>query len=53
MWTGKAIGPGWSSMASVPVVAEVTPAAVDELRLDEGGDVWVAVKATEIGVFPA
>ncbi len=38
---------------TVPVVAEVTPAAVDELRLGEGGDVWVAVKATDIGVFPA
>ncbi len=38
---------------NVRIVAEVTPAAVDELRLDEGGDVWVAVKATEISVFPA
>ena len=37
----------------VPVVAEVTPAAVAELALDEGGDVWVAVKATEVSVFPA
>jgi molybdate transport system ATP-binding protein len=37
----------------VPVVAEVTIASVDELRLDAGGDVWVAVKATEVGVFPA
>ncbi|MEA2842759.1 MAG: molybdate transport system ATP-binding protein, partial [Actinomycetota bacterium] len=37
----------------VRIVAEVTAAAVDELRLDEGGDVWVAVKATEVGVFPA
>ncbi len=37
----------------VPVVAEITAAAVEELRLDEGGDVWVAVKATEVGVYPA
>ncbi len=37
----------------VPIVAEVTPAAVDELRLAEGGDVWVSVKATEVVVYPA
>ncbi len=37
----------------VPIVAEVTSAAVDELRLAEGGDVWVSVKATEVTVYPA
>jgi molybdate transport system ATP-binding protein len=37
----------------VPIVAEVTPAAVDDLHLAEGGDVWVSVKATEVGVYPA
>ena len=37
----------------VPIVAEVTTAAVDELRLAEGGDVWVSVKATEVTVYPA
>jgi molybdate transport system ATP-binding protein len=37
----------------VPLVAEVTPAAVRELRLDAGTEVWVAVKATEISVYPA
>jgi molybdate transport system ATP-binding protein len=36
-----------------PVVAEVTPAAVAELRLDEGGEVFVTVKATEISAYPA
>jgi molybdate transport system ATP-binding protein len=35
------------------VVAEVTPAAVDALELREGREVWVAVKATEIMVYPA
>ena len=35
------------------IVAEVTPAAVSALRLDEGGDVWVSVKATEIATYPA
>ncbi len=37
----------------VPLVAEVTPAAVRQLRLDAGAEVWVAVKATEISVYPA
>ena len=37
----------------VPLVAEVTPAAVRELRLHAGGAVWVAVKATEVSVYPA
>ena len=35
------------------IVAEVTPAAVHDLDLAEGGEVWVSVKATEIGVYPA
>jgi len=35
------------------IVAEVTPAAVRELDLAEGGEVWVSVKATEITVYPA
>src|SRR5437762_1554512 len=35
------------------IVAEVTPAAVRDLDLAEGGEVWVSVKATEIGVYPA
>jgi molybdate transport system ATP-binding protein len=37
----------------VPVVAEVTPAAADELRLADGGPVWASVKATEVTVYPA
>jgi molybdate transport system ATP-binding protein len=37
----------------VPLVAEVTLAAVRELRLQAGAAVWVAVKATEISVYPA
>jgi molybdate transport system ATP-binding protein len=35
------------------IVAEVTPAAVAELRLADGGPVWVAVRATEVAVYPA
>ena len=36
-----------------PVVAEVTPAAVAELHLAEGTEVWVSVKATDVRVYPA
>ncbi|MDP6492005.1 MAG: ABC transporter ATP-binding protein [Acidimicrobiales bacterium] len=32
----------------LPVVAEVTPAAVEELGLRVGSEVWAAVKATEV-----
>ena len=37
----------------VPLVAEVTPSAVRELHLAVGAPVWVAVKATEVSVYPA
>jgi molybdate transport system ATP-binding protein len=37
----------------LPVVAEVTPAAVSALALDQGGEVWVSIKATEITTYPA
>jgi molybdate transport system ATP-binding protein len=37
----------------LPIVAEVTAAAAAELRLADGGPVWVSVKATEITVYPA
>jgi len=33
------------------LVAEVTPAALQELSLSMGAEVWVAVKATEIAVY--
>ncbi|HEY8516320.1 MAG TPA: ATP-binding cassette domain-containing protein [Candidatus Binatia bacterium] len=35
-----------------PLVAEVTPQAVAELRLEDRGEVWVSVKATEITAYP-
>jgi molybdate transport system ATP-binding protein len=38
---------------SPSIVAEVTPAAVRELGLDSGDQVWIAVKATEVSVYPA
>ncbi|HVF13731.1 MAG TPA: ABC transporter ATP-binding protein [Acidimicrobiales bacterium] len=39
--------------AAPAVVAEVTAAAVADIGLTEGIDVWVAVKATEIDIYPA
>jgi molybdate transport system ATP-binding protein len=36
-----------------PVVAEVTGTAVHDIGLAEGADVWIAIKATEIDVYPA
>jgi molybdate transport system ATP-binding protein len=38
---------------ALPIVAEITPAAVAALGLREGTHVWAAVKATEIEVYPA
>ncbi len=37
----------------VSLVAEVTRAAVQDLHLEPGTEVWMAVKATEVSVFPA
>lgn len=37
---------------SLDVVAEVTPQAAAELRLADGGPVWVTIKATEVDVYP-
>jgi molybdate transport system ATP-binding protein len=36
---------------TVPIVAEVTPAAASELGLADGGQVWATVKATEVIVY--
>jgi molybdate transport system ATP-binding protein len=37
----------------VPVIAEVTAAAVAELHLADGGQVWASVKATDVDTYPA
>jgi molybdate transport system ATP-binding protein len=37
----------------VSLVAEVTPAALKELNLVEGGEVWLSFKATDVAVYPA
>jgi molybdate transport system ATP-binding protein len=36
-----------------PITAELTAAAARELGLHDGSPVWIAVKATEIDVYPA
>ena len=36
----------------LPIVAEVTPGAVADLRLGDGGRIWASVKATEVVVYP-
>ena len=38
---------------AVPLTAEVTAAAVADLRLAEGGPVWASVKATDVDTYPA
>ena len=38
--------------APLELTVEVTSSAVSELQITEGSEVWVAVKATEIGVEP-
>ena len=37
----------------LPLVAEVTPAAVADLALTPGEQVWATIKATDIDVYPA
>ena len=37
----------------VPLIAEVTPAAVAALGLAEGGTIWASVKATDVDTYPA
>jgi molybdate transport system ATP-binding protein len=37
----------------LPIVAEVTPAAVADLNLAGGGTIWISAKATELAVYPA
>jgi molybdate transport system ATP-binding protein len=36
-----------------PIVAEITPAALADLALGPGAEVWVSVKATEVVTYPA
>ncbi len=38
---------------ALPIVAEVTASSVRDLDLREHAEVWVSVKAAEVGVYPA
>src|SRR4029077_5752186 len=35
----------------VPLIAEVTAAAVAELHLADGGPIWTSVKATDVDIY--
>jgi molybdate transport system ATP-binding protein len=37
----------------IPLISEITPAALDDLALQPGDRVWATVKATEITAYPA
>lgn len=37
----------------LPLLADVTPAAVRDLQVERGAVLWAAVKATEVDVYPA
>ena len=37
----------------IQLVAEVTPAALGELKLGEGGEVWLSFKSTDVAVYAA
>jgi molybdate transport system ATP-binding protein len=37
--------------SAVPIIAEITPAALADLGLDRGTPVWTALKATDVTVF--
>ncbi len=41
-----------SLAGEVPLVAEVTPAAIDHLGLRTGVQMWASVKATEVSLYP-
>ena len=38
---------------TIPLVAEITPAALDDLALRPGDRIWASVKATDITTYPA
>ena len=40
-------------LSGLQLVAEVTPAALSDLMLVEGSEVWVSFKATDVSIYPA
>jgi molybdate transport system ATP-binding protein len=60
VWPATVVGLEWHPAGvrielagAIPCVADVTSAAVAELDLAPGRDVWAAVKATEVTAYPA
>jgi molybdate transport system ATP-binding protein len=60
VWSGRAVSIERAGdrvrvqvTGALSIVAEITAAALTELELIEGSEVWVSVKATEVAVFPA
>ena len=41
----------WAQRAKSPALADVTPAAVAELDLEVGRQVWLSAKATEVEAY--
>ena len=39
--------------AAVPLLADITPAALATLDLRPGSPIWASVKATEVSIYPA
>jgi molybdate transport system ATP-binding protein len=39
--------------AAVPLLADITPAALASLNLRPGSPIWASVKATEVTIYPA
>ena len=42
-----------AGLGTPTITAEVPPSAVDDLKLDEGGKLWVYVTPTRITVYPS
>jgi molybdate transport system ATP-binding protein len=49
----RVLASGERAAESRALVAEITPAAVIDLGLADGVEVWASVKATEVSVYPA
>ena len=60
VWSGTVAGLDYEAervrvriSGPVPIVAEVTPAAVVDLSLADGGPIWLSIKATDVTVYAA
>jgi len=60
VWPGRVVGVDATGErvrveveSEPPVIAEITPAALADLRLASGDEVWVSIKATDVHLEPA